>query len=98
MNEPLVSIGIPTYNRPQLLARALESVARQDYPNLAVTVADNATPGSETGEVVESFRGRIVNLQYHRHPSNIGALANFQFLLDGAQGEYFMWLADDDLV
>jgi glycosyltransferase involved in cell wall biosynthesis len=98
MNWPLVSVGIPTVKRPQLLARALESVARQDYPNLEVIVADNASPGGETGEVVESFRGRIANLKYHRHPSDIGPLANFRFLLEKAQGEYFMWLADDDQI
>ena len=39
---PLVTIGIPTFNRPELLARALTSVAKQDYANLQVLVADNA--------------------------------------------------------
>lgn len=94
--KPLVTIGIPTFERPQLLARALGAVARQDYPNLQVLVADNATPGDETRRVVDSFRQSIPALSYTRHSRNIGAYNNFMFLLGLAQGQYFMWLADDD--
>jgi len=94
--EPLVTIGIPTYNRPELLARALRAVAEQDYPQLEVLVADNATPGDSTAGVIDAFRGSISRLRYVRHERNIGPIANFMFLLAEAQGRYFMWLADDD--
>lgn len=94
--KPLVTIGIPTYERPVLLARALAAVAKQDYANLEVLVADNATPGDETGRVVESYRRSIPGLSYIRHEKNIGSLDNFMFLLGAAKGRYFMWLADDD--
>jgi glycosyltransferase involved in cell wall biosynthesis len=96
MNQPPVSIGIPTFDRPDLLARALESVARQDYQDLQVIVSDNASPSDETADVVASFGSKMPNLQYHRQPFNIGARANLLTLLDWAQGDYFMWLADDD--
>lgn len=93
---PLVTIGIPTLNRPRLLERALTSVARQSYPNLEVLVADNAGRDNEAAHVVDSFRNSIPRLAYFRHASNIGAINNFFFLLRSAQGRYFMWLADDD--
>src|SRR5439155_795378 len=96
--NPMVTIGIPTFNRPHLLARALRSVARQDYPNLEVLVADNATPGDETPRVVDSFMASIPNLKYIKHARDIGSFHNFMFLLRAAEGEYFMWLADDDEV
>jgi GT2 family glycosyltransferase len=92
----LVTIGIPTYNRPELLRRALDAVARQDHVNLEVIVADNATPGDPNAALVDSYRGRIPGLRYVRHSQNIGSLPNFMFLLGAAHGEYFMWLADDD--
>jgi glycosyltransferase involved in cell wall biosynthesis len=91
-----VTVAIPTYRRPQLLARALDSVARQPYPALEVLVADNATEGDEVAAVVESFRARIPGLRFVRHAHNIGAVANFDYCLAQARGEYFMWLADDD--
>ncbi len=46
--------------------------------------------------VVEEFRNIIHNLTYRRHEQNIGGSANFMYCLDVANGEYFMWLADDD--
>jgi glycosyltransferase involved in cell wall biosynthesis len=94
--NPLVTIAVPTYNRPDLLERALQCVARQDYANLEVLVADNASSGPTTQKVVESFRQRIPGLRYIRHEQNIGSLKNFHFLLSEARGDFFMWLADDD--
>lgn len=93
---PLVTVGIPTYDRPDLLKRALSSIARQSYGNLEVLVADNASPGSATSRVIDLYRAEIRGLRYYRHERNIGALANFKFLLAEARGRYFMWLADDD--
>lgn len=94
--KPLVTVGIPTFNRPELLGRALAAVAKQNYPNLEVLVADNATPGDATGRVVESYRKSIPGLRFIKHEKSIGPLGNFMFLLHAAQGRYFMWLADDD--
>jgi glycosyltransferase involved in cell wall biosynthesis len=91
-----VTIAVPTFRRPEMLRRALESVARQNYAPLEVIVADNATEGDAVAAVIASFHGRIENLRYVRHEQNIGALRNFMFCLTQASGEYFMWLADDD--
>jgi glycosyltransferase involved in cell wall biosynthesis len=42
-SEPLVSIGIPTYNRRQYAIRAVNSVLSQTYANIEVVVSDNAS-------------------------------------------------------
>lgn len=94
--KPLVTIGIPTFNRPEMLARALGSVAGQDYPNLEVIVADNAAGTDEAFSVVERFTSSSPKLKFVKHERNIGSLNNFFFLLGSANGKYFMWLADDD--
>ena len=96
LRNPKVTIGIPTFRRPEMLSRALDSVARQDYQPLEVIVADNATEGDEVAAVIAAFRGRIDGLRYVRHEKNIGAVDNFAFCLDEATGDFFMWLADDD--
>jgi glycosyltransferase involved in cell wall biosynthesis len=92
----LVTIAIPTYDRPKLLERALASVAKQDYRSLEVLVADNASPGEDTARVVESFRESIPGLRFIRHEARLDILENFMFVLRSARGDYFMWLADDD--
>ena len=41
MKLPLVSIGMPTYNRADLFREALALARAQDYPNLEIIVSDN---------------------------------------------------------
>ena len=96
MTQPLVTIGIPTFSRPELLKRALSCVAKQNYKNIEVIVSDNCTPGTAVQEVVDSFKEKIKNLSFKKHSENIGGVKNIFSLLDVAHGTYFMWLADDD--
>jgi glycosyltransferase involved in cell wall biosynthesis len=94
-NEPLVSVGIPTYNRASDLPRAVESVLAQSYGNLELIISDNAST-DETAQVCESFCRRDPRVRYIRQPENLGPVGNFAEVLRHSKGEYFMWLADDD--
>jgi glycosyltransferase involved in cell wall biosynthesis len=96
INKPLVSVGIPTFNRPKGLRRTLEFICGQTYPNLEILVSDNASPGSETESVAREFSAQDKRIKYFRQPTNIGPIANFRFVLAKASGDYFMWAADDD--
>jgi glycosyltransferase involved in cell wall biosynthesis len=96
MNYPLVSVGIPTYNRADgYLKEAIQSVLNQTYPNLEIIVSDNCS-SDDTGTVVKAFNDS--RIRYHRHDVNIGPNNNFNFCLDQAQGAYFLLLHDDDLI
>ncbi|HRV93085.1 MAG TPA: glycosyltransferase family 2 protein [Anaerolineae bacterium] len=93
---PLVSIGIPTYNRADgYLKQALQSAVDQTYPHLEIIIADNCSTDDTEG-VVTSFKDPRIN--YFKHAQNIGAANNFNFCLDQAQGAYFLMLHDDDLI
>jgi glycosyltransferase involved in cell wall biosynthesis len=94
--QPLVSVGIPTYNRPSGLRRTLECITQQTYPNLEIIVSDNCSPDVEVAKVVQSFIELDHRIKYFRQPENIGAGNNFKFVLEKSSGEYFMWAADDD--
>jgi len=93
---PLVSVGIPTYNRPDGLRRTLECITGQIYQNLEIIVSDNCSPGSETDDVVREFVSKDGRIQYYRQEKNQGPTNNLKFVLEKATGEYFMWAADDD--
>jgi glycosyltransferase involved in cell wall biosynthesis len=93
--HPLVSIGIPTYNRARFLKDSLRSALSQTYSNIEVVVVDNAS-SDDTKDVVESFGDSRV--KYFRNEKNIGGPANFKRCLDLSDGEYFSWLQDDDVV
>lgn len=95
-NQPLVSVGIPTYNRPEGLRRTLDCITQQTYKNLEIIVSDNCSPNPEVERVVKEFKGKVNRIQYFRQSENKGAGNNFKFVLEKATGEYFMWAADDD--
>jgi hypothetical protein len=99
MNEglPMVTIGIPTFNRAELLAVALRSALDQTYPNVEVIVSDNAST-DQTQEHCARLARSDPRLRYLRQDKNLGATANFQSALEESCGEYFMWLADDDWI
>jgi cellulose synthase/poly-beta-1,6-N-acetylglucosamine synthase-like glycosyltransferase len=86
---------IPTYRRPMLLRRAVESALVQDGVSLTVCVFDNAS-GDETGEVISSMAAHDARLQYYCHEQNIGAAANFEFGLHSVTTPFFSILSDDD--
>jgi len=94
--EPLVSVGIPTYNRPVGLRHTLECITGQTYRNLEIIVSDNCSPGPETGMVVREFMAKDPRIRYYRQEVNKGPTYNIQFVIEKSTGEYFMCAADDD--
>ncbi len=92
---PLVSIGIPTYNRASWLRRSIESALNQDFSDLELIISDNASTDN-TQDVCEGCRARDARVKYVRQQSNKGATANFREVLERASGTFFMWLGDDD--
>ena len=91
----LVSVGIPTFNRVNSLKRAVESVFSQDHTNLELIISDNAST-DETRSYCEYISKQDNRVHYIRQQTNKGATENFNEVLRQSQGEFFMWLADDD--
>lgn len=93
---PLVSIGIPTYNRAaSFLAETLESALDQTYSNIEIIVSDNCSE-DHTEDLVNSLSDP--RIRYFKQEENIGSFRNNNFCLQQAQGEYFLLLHDDDLI
>jgi GT2 family glycosyltransferase len=95
MSAARVFIGVPTYNRVQSLERALRSALDQDYPHLEIFVSDNASTDG-TQALCLKVAASDPRLRYSRNPENLGGAANFKLVFERAEGEFFMWLADDD--
>lgn len=92
---PLVTVGVPTYNRPNELRRCINELIAQTYPNIEILVSDNCSPDPRVARILSEI-SKNKHVRVFRQTTNIGALPNFQFLLNEAQGEYFMWAGDDD--
>jgi glycosyltransferase involved in cell wall biosynthesis len=93
---PLVSVCIPTYNRPAGLRKTLESVCGQSYPHLEIIVSDNASTVAETREVLEEFKRRDSRISVLYQEVNLGPSLNFELARAHTHGVYYMWCADDD--
>jgi glycosyltransferase involved in cell wall biosynthesis len=93
--EPLVSVGIPTYNRAEKLKRAAESVLGQTHRNVELVISDNAS-GDDTESLCRELCRRDTRVRYLRAEFNRGPTANFNVLFDELRGEYAMVLSDDD--
>jgi glycosyltransferase involved in cell wall biosynthesis len=90
---PLVSIVVPTFNRPEYLGAAIQSALDQTYDNVEVLVCDDAS-GPETTALVESFSD--TRIRHLRSPTNQGVLRNTQQGYRAARGVYTATLHDDD--
>lgn len=97
--QPLVSIGLPTFNRPESLKIVLESLLNQTYKNIEIIVSDNGSENPEVEKIVNEFvqSDKQKRIRYFRQSENKGPAFNFQFVLDQSRGKYFLWNADDDI-
>lgn len=94
MAQPFFTIGVPTYNRHDLLRETLNSILSQGFTDFEVIVGNDYTEEVLTGEMlgISDPRIRVVN-----HPRNLREVGNMNALLEMATGRYFTWLFDDDL-
>lgn len=94
-SSPLVSVLIPTYNRKDLLKRALDSVLKQTYKNIEIYVTDNASTDG-TFEFMQEVSNNDKRIIYSRRYKNIGALYNGSEAYNHLKGKYAVILCDDD--
>jgi glycosyltransferase involved in cell wall biosynthesis len=90
-----VSIGMPVYNGEKYICEALDSLLNQSHADFELIISDNASTDA-TEEICRKYAAKDLRIRYIRQSENRGILANFQFVLDEARGEYFMWAAADD--
>jgi len=93
---PMVSIGMPVFNGEAFLCEAIDSLLEQTFTDFELVISDNAST-DETQSICRKYASRDSRIRYIRQPENQGALANFQYVLDNSNGQYFMWAAADDL-
>jgi glycosyltransferase involved in cell wall biosynthesis len=90
-----LTVLVPTYNRADRLPRALDSLLGQTRGDFEVLISDNAST-DDTEAVCAEYLRRDPRLRYHRQPSNLGPIGNFNWLLGEVRTEFLLMLADDD--
>ena len=96
LRAPLVSILIPTYNRPHYFQETLASALMQTYPNIEVIVCDNSTD-DDTEELMQAYRDDV-RVRYVRNRGAKTKEENFMPFEHLVQGEFLQWCMDDDIL
>lgn len=93
--NPLVTVYIPTYNRVELLKRAVESVRNQTYSNLEIIIVDDCSIDG-THQYLKEISDLDQRILYFIKEKNSGACVSRNIAIENARGEYITGLDDDD--
>lgn len=90
-----VSLCVPTFERPEMLAELLASFRAQDHPDTELCITDDSSSDT-TEELFERLPDG--NVRYSRNSSTLGFAANLRRALRMATGDIMVVLGDDDLL
>lgn len=93
------SVVITTYNRLELLQRAINSALQQTLECEVVVVDDYSIDGTQ--QFVETLCSQMYNssdfrLVYHRNSKNLGHAATVNIGVEKSSGDWIKFLDDDD--
>jgi len=95
-NKPRVSIGMPVYNGEKYLREAVDSILNQTFSDFELIISDNGST-DRTEEICRTYVARDPRIRYYRNEENRGAAWNFNRVFKLSKGEYFKWVAADDV-
>lgn len=89
----MISVVIPTYERPSFLEGAIKTVLKQTHDNIEIIVVDDGSSESYAEEVTSKYRGIVTCVE---HDENKGLSAARNTGIRESSGEYIAFLDDDD--
>ena len=100
-DTPRVVFGMPAYNRPDAVARTLESLLSQTCAELAIVIVDDGS-SADARAIIESYAARDARVTYEPNRVRLGMIGNWRRAFERAralypQSEYFAWASDHDV-
>ena len=91
----MISVIMLTYNREQLVGRAIECILAQTFRDFEFIIVDNGST-DRSGQIADEYAAKDSRIRViHRERGSIGAGRNTG--LDAAKGEYIAFIDDDDV-
>jgi glycosyltransferase involved in cell wall biosynthesis len=91
-----ITVGMPVYNGEENLEKAIVSILSQTFTHFELIIGDDYSTDTSR-KIYEKFAKKDKRIKIFRHKNNIGPIANFNFVLQKAKGNYFIWAAQDDI-
>lgn len=93
---PAVSIGMPVFNDEKYVRAAIESLLAQTFDDFELLISDNGSTDG-TAAICQAYAEVDPRVRYVCQPENRGQAGNFNYLLQTARCEFFIWAASDDV-
>jgi glycosyltransferase involved in cell wall biosynthesis len=93
---PLVSIGLPVYNGENFVAEAIRCVLDQTFSNWELVICDNSST-DRTVSICREFADHDNRIRVYQNARNMGVSFNYNEVFRRSRGQYFKWIAHDDL-
>jgi glycosyltransferase involved in cell wall biosynthesis/Flp pilus assembly protein TadD/ubiquinone/menaquinone biosynthesis C-methylase UbiE len=90
---PMVSVVVPTHNRPDMLLDALRSILHQAYQNFEIIVVNDG--GQDVRDEINAFQDKRIKCIVHAQNRGLAAARNTG--VRNAAGDYIALLDDDDI-
>ena len=94
--QPKLNIGIPVYNGEKFIRNCLNSILNQTFTDFEIILSDNASTDSTTS-ICKEYAKKDSRILFLKQKSTNNSLWNYNFVLQEAKSEYFMWASADDI-
>lgn len=100
LTRPLLTVCIPAYNRAALLSPLLDSILSQTFDDFNILICEDGSPErAAIAVVVSQFQEtHPARIRYHENASNLGYDGNIRQLVQLAEGQYCVFMGNDDLM
>ncbi len=95
LEENLISVIIPSYNRKEYLKKAIESVLKQTYQNKEIIIVDDCSNDGTEEYFTEKYKDDS-RIKFYKNKENLGAGASRKNGYDKSKGNYIIFMDDDD--
>lgn len=92
---PLITVYIPTFNRIDMLRRAVDSVLNQSFQDFEIIVVDDCSSDSTVQYLIELSQNDK-RVRFFQNIKNSGACVSRNKAITESKGKYITGLDDDD--
>lgn len=95
LDSKILSICIPTYNRPKVLLNSINHSSINNYSDYEIVITDNSN-NDETQDMLKQINDN--RIKYFRNPTNLGVVFNILNVLSKAEGVFLLLVSDEDYI
>ncbi len=94
MSEPLISICIPAYKKPEFVVRCIQSIQKQSHKNVEIIISDDS-PTQDIKIAIQPYISEL-NVKYYHNVPALKSPKNWNNALGKATGDFYMLMHQDD--